>query len=88
MLIQVLTTRASVFGFRHKITAINGLFSLIAHRKNFIPVILPILLQYQVCVSVADDAQPSNETMRMTLTSNVLRLLKLPTVKHLSSHHS
>lgn len=55
MLIQVLTTRASVFGFRHKITAINGLFSLIAHRKNFIPVILPILLQYQVRASVVAD---------------------------------
>ena len=45
---QVLTTRASAFGFKHKIIAITGLFSLVAHRKNFIPILLPILLSYEV----------------------------------------
>lgn len=47
-LVQAFTTKASVFTFKHKIIAINGLFSIITHRKNFIPIILPVLLKYKV----------------------------------------
>lgn len=48
MLIQALCSKASIFSFRHKIIAVNGLFSLMTHRKDFIPVLLPVILQYEV----------------------------------------
>ena len=80
---QVLTTRASVFGFKHKIIAINGLFSLIAHRKNFIP----ILLSYEVWLFLLLHTQSPNETIRMMIASNALRVLKLPTVASPSPPH-
>lgn len=48
MLMQVICSKASIFTFRHKVIALNGVFSLLAHRKNFIPILLPILLKYEV----------------------------------------
>ena len=80
---QVLTTRASVFGFKHKIIAINGHFSLIAHRKNFIL----ILLSYEVWLFLLLHTQSPNETIRMMIASNALRVLKLPTVASPSPPH-
>ena len=55
MLIQALCSKASVFSFRHKIIAVNGLFSLMTHRKNFIPVLLPVVLRYEVRVAALAD---------------------------------
>ena len=48
MIIQAFLTKASVFTFKHKVIAINSLFSIITHRKDFIPIILPLLLDYKV----------------------------------------
>lgn len=70
IIIQAFLTKASVFTFKHKIIAINSLFSIITHRKDFIPVVLPLLLKYK----------PSNETIQFIITSNMQRILKIPTV--------
>ena len=47
-LMESFTTRASVFSLRHKVVATDGLFSLLTHRKDFLPLLLPPLLQYTV----------------------------------------
>lgn len=64
LLSQALTTKSSTFGFRHKVIAINGLFSLISHRKNFIPLLLPQLLQCNV--RAGGDLDASFPTSRST----------------------
>ena len=77
-MVQALLTKASSFTFKHKIIAINGLFSIISHRKDFIPILLPLLLEYK----------PSNETIVFVITANMQRLLKLPTVRVIISESS
>lgn len=62
MLIQALCSKASIFSFRHKIIAVNGLFSLMTHRKDFIPVLLPVILQYEVPFIAVFDACRSPTT--------------------------
>lgn len=77
MIIQAFMTKASVFTFKHKVIAINSLFSIITHRKDFIPIILPILIKYK----------PTNETIQYIITSNMQRILKIPTVMLMMTYH-
>ena len=50
------------------------------HRKNFIPVLLPVILRYEVRQPPSTHSQISNNALRFVILSNMLRLLKLPSV--------